>query len=1358
MSNYKVNRIGFVNFWLYDEEDFYFYDGKLLLRGTNGSGKTVTMQSFFPLIFDGNKSPERLDPFGSRDRKIEDYLLPEDFQGNENTGYLYMEFYDKEKDDYLTIGMGLRAIRNRPCEFWGFALTDNRRVGNDFLLFKEKNLRVPLTKKELQLRVGTGGEFVETQKEYKKMVNRLLFGFPSVDLYTEFINLLIQVRSPKLSNSTKPSQLTKILSTVLEPLSEEDLRTMAESIEDMNKYKETLEELKNEQKACEGLKKYYQDYNQCVLYTKGEEFLKYRQECTTIQNELKEKEKELETIKKETEKETNLLHELKLEEKRLEDKKEKLDEGDFKNISKKLDELTENDKLLSTEKETKEQEIEEKSSSIQRRRKELEETKDQSYRLEKELQEEIRTLSEYEEEIEFDDAKFYLDDLKKDRDHFKEMTSFINTMKHQVELLTNLKEKAKELENLEEEIKNQKEDYIKQDDKVKEIESKHQKISSEILEECESLKESFAKISNSNKILQLEQETLNKIYQIIDSLDKNMFVSILALIKDEVYCYKDKFKNNISDNQTKIKELEQNLTLAKDKLKNIGNILIQDLNDEKTKEYFEENKISYSYFFELVDFKEGVSNETRKNIEAFLSESGMLTSFVIDKDVKDIRVKAKCLKGNIKANHNLSKYMVAIESKYQEEVTKILESIEIKKEKENQESIVFVDESGNYQLAVLCGQTDKDYQLKYIGKKVREKYIEEETKKGQNTIDQIEKGLELLRKENKKISLKIETLEEEINNFTWENKIEELFKNLDKINLELEVLEESRENILKQISAKQKELRNLEEDFERNKKGYYASSKYTDILEILNSTKAYLEVLRSLESTKKQYDSKKELELTQQETLEELQIDLDNKNQELENIHFKIRELENKRANLEELLQKDKYKDIAKVYSEIKERLMEINDLIPAKERLIGSNEQKIITLQDSKEKLEKDLRNKEILKNVSYQILMDEYNLQYVKDGQLKENEIYYFIKSLKPNSNASLRDVYDKLIEVQGKYLQNLMNYASKIITLHIPKENAYLDFTSDDKYMGQIHELLENAKRKDLVFSYKGKSVNLLELANAIDMQITSYQDLISDENRRLFEDLLINNIGSSIREKIYASEEWIEEVRSLMESMNTSSGLSFSLKWVGNEALTENEVDTKEIVRIFRKEAKTLKEEDLTKIANHFRSKIEREEELLEEDERNYLEIIKDVLDYRKWFEFKLYFKRGDKEKKELTDREFNKMSGGEKAIAMYVPLFSSIYAKLNSAVSSAPRVIALDEAFAGVDDANIEDAFRILDKLNIDYVLTSQQLWGDYQTVKHLAISELHHPIGSKVVSIIKYKWDGKTRKKVDSEKEYESAI
>ena len=44
---------------------FEFSEGRMLLRGSNGSGKSVTMQSFIPLLLDGNMRPERLDPFGS---------------------------------------------------------------------------------------------------------------------------------------------------------------------------------------------------------------------------------------------------------------------------------------------------------------------------------------------------------------------------------------------------------------------------------------------------------------------------------------------------------------------------------------------------------------------------------------------------------------------------------------------------------------------------------------------------------------------------------------------------------------------------------------------------------------------------------------------------------------------------------------------------------------------------------------------------------------------------------------------------------------------------------------------------------------------------------------------------------------------------------------------------------------------------------------------------------------------------------------------------------------------------------------------------------------------------------------------
>ncbi|MFR3881869.1 MAG: hypothetical protein ACLTX6_05860 [Lachnospiraceae bacterium] len=95
-DRWKMHRIGFVNFWLYDEEEFEFEDGKLLLRGQNGSGKSITTQSFIPFVLDGDRTPSRLDPFGSSDRRMEYYFLGEEGR-EESTGYLFLEFKKKNQ-------------------------------------------------------------------------------------------------------------------------------------------------------------------------------------------------------------------------------------------------------------------------------------------------------------------------------------------------------------------------------------------------------------------------------------------------------------------------------------------------------------------------------------------------------------------------------------------------------------------------------------------------------------------------------------------------------------------------------------------------------------------------------------------------------------------------------------------------------------------------------------------------------------------------------------------------------------------------------------------------------------------------------------------------------------------------------------------------------------------------------------------------------------------------------------------------------------------------------------------------------------------------------------------------------------
>ena len=110
MERFTANKFGLLNFWYYDEQEFPFVKGRMLLRGSNGSGKSVTMQSVVPLLLDGNMSPERLDPFGSRDRKMSSYLLEEDddvqnfwgwlFERSDFEGYMPWDLPSKYEAEY----------------------------------------------------------------------------------------------------------------------------------------------------------------------------------------------------------------------------------------------------------------------------------------------------------------------------------------------------------------------------------------------------------------------------------------------------------------------------------------------------------------------------------------------------------------------------------------------------------------------------------------------------------------------------------------------------------------------------------------------------------------------------------------------------------------------------------------------------------------------------------------------------------------------------------------------------------------------------------------------------------------------------------------------------------------------------------------------------------------------------------------------------------------------------------------------------------------------------------------------------------------------------------------------------------
>ncbi len=185
---------------------------------------------------------------------------------------------------------------------------------------------------------------------------------------------------------------------------------------------------------------------------------------------------------------------------------------------------------------------------------------------------------------------------------------------------------------------------------------------------------------------------------------------------------------------------------------------------------------------------------------------------------------------------------------------------------------------------------------------------------------------------------------------------------------------------------------------------------------------------------------------------------------------------------------------------------------------------------------------------------------------------------------------------------------------------------------------------------------------------------------------------------------------------------------------------------------------LREEEAEKLSLHFRSKVEEARRSVKDNKGNisFYQVMKDTLDYRKWFEFQLFSEKTGERIKELTNSVFGTFSGGEKAMSMYVPLFSAVVAKYAGGNPDAPRLISLDEAFAGVDNKNIRDMFRLMAEFELEFIINSQVLWGDVDTLDALSIYQLIRPSNAKFVTVMPYVWNGKKKELLENEESMQS--
>jgi energy-coupling factor transporter ATP-binding protein EcfA2 len=262
---WAVNRLIFRDWWHWRDHELQAALGNIALTGQNEGGKS-SLLALAATLLDGDTSPRRLDPSQTADRYIHYFLLgkeqddpddPEVFAYKARVGYLALEFRHGTTGRHLTIGMGINASRGVPGKirnWWGFILP-GARLGVDFDVRGRDGNCVPYGEFRQLPALGLvvdgetdapdGAAVLTTERKvYRRQVNEHLFQMTDDD-YRALIEVLLSARRPKIAQATQegPEKVCRLLRDSLPPLPTEPMDNLSQVIYNLESHQRDLKDL-----------------------------------------------------------------------------------------------------------------------------------------------------------------------------------------------------------------------------------------------------------------------------------------------------------------------------------------------------------------------------------------------------------------------------------------------------------------------------------------------------------------------------------------------------------------------------------------------------------------------------------------------------------------------------------------------------------------------------------------------------------------------------------------------------------------------------------------------------------------------------------------------------------------------------------------------------------------------------------------------------------------------------------------------------------------------------------------------------------------------------------------------------------
>jgi uncharacterized protein (TIGR02680 family) len=1376
-------RAGLVDVFYYDQEEFRFRDGRLLLRGNNGTGKSKVLALTLPFLLDGELSPHRVEPDADPKKRMDwNLLLGGEHPNPERLGYTWLELGRRDADGntvFCTLGCGLKAVSGRGIASHWFFLTDQR-VGEELALVD--GAHIALTRERLEEALGAHGVVHRTAGAYRRAVDEALFGLGE-QRYGALIDLLIKIRAPQLSKRPNERALSEALTGALAPLDQALIADVAEAFRGLEEDRADLAAMVDARDAAGGYLDTYRDYARIACRRRAAPPRQAQTAFDRVSRDLADAEAAHQRAQAELQEVAAALAELRSEDERLRARERALRESPEARSARELERAAEEARRAAEYSnqaqavhdrgmerlEQQRQRVADAAGRAQRANEELTEARAVAIEqagvagivdvfaelvdraIETAPQTSTTDLPEADGQSEVVDATATggSSEAADDRETKggSEQRADVTELRDRAGQMVDRQERAIDhLRELLVAVAERRRALIVVRERHEELASEAATLAEQREQAAELLAEAGRDLMRAAHVY-LEAtvslsfadapEVLAGLELWVESLDgPSPLTAALATAGRAASAVLAREESALDAQEREVRELLDELDASIERLQ-AGEHELPPV--PHTRDPAVRVQRAGAPLWLLVDFRSGVPEELRAGIEAGLEASGILDAWVSPdgellapgtQDVLLTSPEGEAVSG-ARLHDVLEPAIDHDDSEAgavgDEAVRRVLAAVALAQD----EGTVWVTPEGEFRNGILRGSWRKPAAA-FIGRGARDLARRARLVELNERREQGQRRGEELAGARRRLAERHAKMEEELQRVPVDESVR-------RAHGALAGREAEQARLAERIAATTARLTQVEA---ANVQAELAVRESAEELSLpheeaeLNAMRAGLQAFRvalaALWPAWVAFDQARD-------TAAEAGLDVATATRELAEHSERLQA-----AGREEIERKERHQTLAQTVgaavAELQQRLADVASALRVNER--GRRESEARRAQAQRDEGKEDGRRQQLaeqLERATEQRRADVERLRrFASTGlitvalgevELPEGEQEWGVTAalrLARQIEQALADAPEDEPAWQRaqRRATDELNTLADALRRHGNNASA---------------SMLEEGITVEVVF--RGRSTTVPELASALAEEVADRRRLLDEREREILENHLVNEVASTLQELISDAEHQVAGTNAELAGRPTSTGMQLRLRWRVLQDGPQGLPQARE--RLLRQSADAWSEDDRAAVGAFLQAQIQ---EVRSRDVAGtWIEQLTEALDYRSWHRFEIERQQGG------HWRSANgPASGGERVLTASVPLFaaaSSYYASAGN--DHAPRLVMLDEAFAGVDDDARAKCLGLLTAFDLDVVMTSEREWGCYREVPGLAIAQLSRVDDVAAVLVSHWEWDGATRTRVE---------